>query len=176
MDYPQNDVTVRYGREQTCCFTGHRPEKLPWRSNEDDPRCNALKTEIFLRLKNIYSAGYRHYICGMALGCDTYYFEQLLKLRALHPEIVIEAAVPCDSQSKAWSTKEKERYAGFLEQCDRVTYVQHVYTKGCMQKRNRYMIDNSSLLLACFNGTPGGTMSTILLAERSNLETEIIEY
>lgn len=26
-------------RETTCCFTGHRPEKLPWREDEGDPRC-----------------------------------------------------------------------------------------------------------------------------------------
>ena len=25
--------------EKTCCFTGHRPEKLPWRDNERDPPC-----------------------------------------------------------------------------------------------------------------------------------------
>ena len=30
-------------REKTCSFTGHRPEKLPWRDNEEDPRCLELK-------------------------------------------------------------------------------------------------------------------------------------
>ena len=39
-----------------------------------------------------------------------------------------------------------------------------------MIRRNRYMVDRSSLLLACYNGTPGGTMSTILYAERQGLE------
>ena len=27
----------------TCAFTGHRPHRLPWRDNEDAPRCIALK-------------------------------------------------------------------------------------------------------------------------------------
>ena len=33
-------------RETTCCFTGHRPGKLPWRDDETDPRCVALKESI----------------------------------------------------------------------------------------------------------------------------------
>ena len=33
---------------RTCCFTGHRPDKLPWGPDESDPRCAALKTVIQL--------------------------------------------------------------------------------------------------------------------------------
>ena len=34
------------GRQWACCFTGHRPGKLPWRYDEEDPRCLALKRRI----------------------------------------------------------------------------------------------------------------------------------
>ena len=33
-------------REHTCCFTGHRPDKLPWGTDERDPRCTALKRRL----------------------------------------------------------------------------------------------------------------------------------
>ena len=33
-------------RETTCCFTGHRPEKLPWREDEGNPRCLELKARL----------------------------------------------------------------------------------------------------------------------------------
>ena len=33
-------------REKTCCFTGHRPDKLPWGEDESDPRCLRLKRAI----------------------------------------------------------------------------------------------------------------------------------
>ena len=33
-------------REITCCFTGHRPDKLPWGVQEEDLRCHLLKVSL----------------------------------------------------------------------------------------------------------------------------------
>ena len=55
-------------RETTCCFTGHRPDKLPWRDDEWDPRCQALKERLTAALEEAYDKGMRHFICGMAKG------------------------------------------------------------------------------------------------------------
>ena len=68
-------------RSVTCCFTGHRPNKLPWGNNEGDPRCLRLKEELAARLDGVYQAGFRHFLCGMALGCDLYFAEAVLTLR-----------------------------------------------------------------------------------------------
>ena len=162
-------------REITCCFTGHRPVKLPWGMNEQNPRCVALKEQIAAALEGIYESGYRHFICGMAIGCDTYYAEAVLGLKAAHNDVTLEAAIPCDNQDAKWNRKQKETYARLLKECDVTTYVSHQYTPDCMQRRNEYMIDRSSLLLACFNGRSSGTMSTILYAERSGIRTIILD-
>ena len=115
-------------RVTTCCFTGHRPVKLPWGMNEDDPRCVALKEQIFSSLEQIYDSGYRHYICGMAIGCDCYFAEAVLKLKERHRDVELEAAVPCDNQDAKWNRKQKETYATLQKCCDKVTYVSHSYT------------------------------------------------
>ena len=162
-------------RDISCSFTGHRPTKLPWRGNENDPRCLELKRQIAASLEGIYESGYRHFLCGMAIGCDTYFAEAVLALRERFPDVTLEAAIPCDTQSDRWNGKQKETYRRILSQCDKITYVSHVYTPGCMQLRNEYMISQSSLLLACFNGSFSGTMKTILLAEREGLRTIILE-
>ena len=44
-----------------------------------------------------------------------------------------------------------------------------------MQARNKYMVDSSTVLLACFDGRPGGTMNTILYARRQGVQTVIID-
>ena len=162
-------------KEFTCCFTGHRPVKLPWGLRETDPRCLELKTQIASALTGIYESGYRRFICGMAIGCDMYFAEAVLALKQLHPDVILEAAIPCDNQSDKWNRSQKEHYAELLEQCDLITHVSHMYSPGCMMKRNQYMIDSSSLLLACFNGHSSGTMNTILYAERQGVQTIILE-
>ena len=81
-------------REQTCCFSGHRPAKLPWGGNEADERCLALKGELAAHLETLYAEGYRHFICGMALGCDMYFAEAVTALRDVHDDVTLEAAVP----------------------------------------------------------------------------------
>lgn len=57
-------------REITCCFTGHRPEKLPWGEDEDSPACAALKRRMARTLEELLLRGWRHFLCGMAQGSD----------------------------------------------------------------------------------------------------------
>ncbi|MBR1456200.1 MAG: DUF1273 family protein [Oscillospiraceae bacterium] len=162
-------------RENTCCFTGHRPAKLPWGTNETDPRCLALKAEIASRLDGIYQAGYRHFLCGMAIGCDMFFAEAVLALRSRCPDVSLEAVIPCGTQPDKWRRDLRERYNRLLDQSDRVKVLQIDYSPDCMQRRNRHMVDRSSLLLACYDGRPGGTMSTILYAEHQKLKVILIE-
>ena len=159
----------------SCCFTGHRPAKLPWGSNENDPRCFDLKQELAARLQGVYEAGYRHFICGMAAGCDLYFAEAVLALRGEHPDVTLEAAIPCAGQADSWPRALRERQEALVAECDEVSLLQHAYTPGCMQRRNRYMVERSSLLLAVYDGQPGGTMNTILLARRSGCHVITIE-
>jgi len=53
--------------------------------------------------------------------------------------------------------------------------VQRHYDRGCMLRRDRYMVDRSALLIAVFDGTAGGTQYTVLYALRRGVETVTIE-
>ena len=162
-------------KEITCCFTGHRPSKLPWGQNENDLRCIAVKQELASRLEGIYETGFRHFMCGMAIGCDMYFAEAVLALREKHPDISLEAVIPCGTQPDRWAKPLRMRYTSLLDRCDSVKVLQIMYSRDCMMRRNKYMVDNSSLLLGCFMGIPGGTMNTIVYAERSGLKVVLIE-
>ena len=153
----------------SCCFTGHRPAKLPWHYQESDPQCLALKRRIAAVLEVLYQNEYRHFICGMALGCDHYFCECALALRTSHPDITVEAAVPCPEQASRWSQEQQTRYARLLDACDFQTMVSPQYTPFCMQKRDRYMVDRASLLVAVFDGSSGGTQYTIAYALQKGL-------
>ena len=130
-------------KKTTCCFTGHRPEKLPWGDDEQDSRCLRAKEQLHGAVLRAYEAGCRHFISGMARGGDLYFAEEILALRRVHPEVTLECARPCETQADHWPEPEHQRYLGILEQCNYETLVQHCYDRGCMMRRNRSMVDHS---------------------------------
>lgn len=162
-------------KEHTCCFTGHRPDKLPWGTDEEDPRCLALKARLADALEEEYRAGTRHFICGMARGADLYFAEAVLALRERLPGVTLECARPCESQARSWPREEQERYQSILDQCDFETLVQHHYDRGCMARRNRYMVDHAARLIGVYDGVPkGGTAQTVLYALRKGLHLNLL--
>ncbi len=162
-------------RDQTCCFTGHRPEKLPWGHNEADPRCVDLKERITVALESAYEKGMRHFICGMAQGADFYFCEASIALRQRHPDVTVEAAIPCEEQSARWREEDRNRYFALVRACDFETMVQHHYDRGCMLRRNRYMVDRSAMLIAAYDGLLGGSMYTLSYAMKRELEIVVLE-
>lgn len=162
-------------RESTCCFTGHRPDKLPWRDDEKDPRCVALKERLTAAVEEAYDKGMRHFICGMARGADFYFCEAVLALRERRSGVTVEAALPCEEQAARWKERDRNRYFGLVAQCDYETMVQHHYDKGCMLRRDRYMVDRSSMIIAVYGGVLGGTMYTLAYAMKKGLEVNILD-
>lgn len=159
----------------TCCFSGHRPPRLPWGGQEDDPRCLALKDRLARALTEAYHEGYRHFLCGMAQGTDLYFCQAVLDLRRTHPEVTLEAAIPFTGQADRWPEADRRRRQTLLDQCDLETVVQHTYSPGCMNRRNRYMVDRSSLLIAIYDGIPqGGTLNTLAYAMRKGVRTVVL--
>ena len=156
-------------RQESCCFTGHRPGKLPWRYNEFDPRCLKLKRRIADAVELAYEQGFRHFLCGMAMGCDLYFCEAVLALRERHPDVTVEAAIPCPTQADAWPPAQRERYDRLVAACDCETMVSGQYTSTCMLRRDRYLVDHASLLIAAFDGTSGGTRYTVEYALNQGL-------
>ncbi len=163
-------------REKTCCFTGHRPDKLPWGGDESDPRCLRLKRAIARAVEDAYVSGARHFITGMARGVDLYCAEAVLDLREAEEDVALECARPCETQADSWPAAERARYRSILERCDFETLVQHRYDRYCMMRRNRYMVDRSGSLIAVYNGVPkGGTFQTLAYAMKKGLTIHTID-
>jgi len=126
-------------------------------------------------LEDAYEKGMRHFICGMALGADLYFCEAALDLRSRLPGVTVEAAIPCEEQAARWSERDRNRYFALVKACDYETMVQHHYDRGCMLRRNRYMVDRASMLIAAYDGLLGGTMYTLTYAMKKELEIVTLE-
>lgn len=160
---------------RTCCFTGHRPEKLPWGLDEGDPRCIAIKFSLSREIEGLYHRGFRHFISGMAMGCDLYFAEAALELREKFPDLTVEGAVPCPTQADRWPEEQRCRWQDILARCDLESMVQQHYDRFCMLRRDRYMVDRSAAILAVFDGTSGGTQYTLNYAMDKKLEILLLD-
>ena len=85
------------------------------------------------------------------------------------------AVIPYEGQTNNWSDDWKHRYADILNQADEKVLLQKHYTRGCLHARNRYMVDNSSFIIAVFNGEEGGTKYTIDYARKQGLRIKILD-
>ena len=96
-----------------------------------------------------------------------------LEFKKKYKNIISECAVPCKGQESKWIEKEQIRYRRILKQADKIRCIYNKYVDGCMKERNQYMINNSSLVIALFNGQWGGTKQTIEYAKSQGVEVII---
>lgn len=159
---------------RTCAFTGHRPQSLPFGFNESDERCIALKQKLRNEIiRQIEENGVTHFISGMAIGVDIYAAEIVLGLKAKY-NITLECAIPCETQAEKWSEPLRNRYFEIASKCDKEAMLQHHYTPGCMDKRNRYMVDHADYIIAVWDGRASGTSKTVRYAQHQGKPIRVI--
>ena len=161
---------------KACAFTGHRPNKLPWRYDETDSRCVALKAVLTEQIAVLVGAGFTHFLSGMAEATDTWSALAVLSLREKNPAIKLHCILPCTAQAEKWSASSQELYRSILERADSVVYVSRDYHKNCMLDRNRFLVEHASTLLAVYNGVRrSGTGATVNYARKMGREIIIID-
>lgn len=151
----------------SCAFTGHRPQKFPWRFNESDSDCVALKAFLTEQIEKLVQAGVTEYYSGMADGSDIWLSQIVLALRKNNPALKLHCILPCNGQESRWNDSARDRYHSILKQADDTRYVSQTYYDGCMLERNRRMVNAAGILLAVYNGEwRGGTAATVRYARK----------
>lgn len=166
-------MKIHLKKEETATITGHRPKFLPWGYNEDKQSCKNFKKEVAKIFNKLIDNKITTFLTGMAEGFDMIGTEILLELRK-KSEIKIIAIVPCINQEIKWNSFQQRRYWHLLSQCDDVIILTRTYYNGCMNDRNKYMINNSSICIACYNGKSSGTENTVKYAKEKNNKLIII--
>lgn len=161
-------------KEETACLTGHRPKSLPWGYDEEKQNCKKFKSDLYDILTGAIKYGLKNYMVGMAEGFDMISCETLIDLRKKYKEIKVIAVIPCKDQEIRWNAEQQKRYHKLLKKCDNVIILQEHYTSDCMNKRNKYMVENSSVVIACYNGKPSGTGNTLRFAKENGCKIRIV--
>ena len=149
-------------RSKTCCFTGHR--KIA--SGQYDMIAERLEKTV----ENLIASGYCYFGAGGALGFDTMAAQTVLKLKKKHPHIRLILVLPCPSQAEFWQEADKEIYENIKSHADKVIYTSETYTRDCMFKRNRHLVDNSSVCICYLTEDKGGTAYTVNYAHKQQIQ------
>ncbi len=146
----------------TCSFTGHR--------NINPKDVYSIKNKIYLNVIYLIKNGVIYFGVGGARGFDTIAAEVILELRKIYPYIKLILVIPCLDQNKYWSKVDNEKYEKIKKQADKVKVLSYRYYKGCMQDRNRHLIDHSSYLICYKRKNTGGTAYTVNYAKTKNIK------
>ena len=148
-------------REQTCCFTGHRVIRTDM--------AKTIENRLEEQIRFLITRGILRFTAGGALGFDTLAAETVLKLKKENASIRLVLVLPCPEQALRWRRSDIERYENIKSQADEVIYTSEAYHKGCMQKRNRYMVNLSCCCVCYLIKKRGGTKSTIDYCAKQNV-------
>ncbi len=75
---------------------------------------------------------------------------------------------------KVLEARPAKKYKQILKQCDDKIILSKNYTKTCMNERNQFLVEHSSLCVACWNGKPSGTGNIVRLAKVNGNDLIII--
>ena len=113
--------------------------------------------------------GYRYFGAGGALGFDTLAAQVVRCLRERYPQNRLILMLPCLNQTRSWQQADVDIYEKLKRRADKVTYTSESYFRGCMQKRNRHLVDNSSVCICYLTKPAGGMANTVDYAHRMGL-------
>jgi uncharacterized phage-like protein YoqJ len=153
---------------RSCCFTGHRPEKL--KKAEEDIK-KGLETAIDQAIKD----GFTTFITGMAQGVDIWAGQMVLCRREANPALRLVAALAYPNGEKRWAAAWKKQYVQLLEAADEVVAISPAYHKACYQKRDEWMVNHASRVIAVYDGVAGGTKNTIEYARKCGVEVSPVQ-
>lgn len=156
--------------EPTMAVTGHRIQKLG-PVTKQKVILDAI-VEVLLRNKPAVV------LSGMATG-----FDQLVCQACLLVGIPFDACVPFPGQERLWPATAQEDYALLLLQARNVFYgtetdARHLpdhEIRELLLGRNKFMVDRCSSLLACWDGSSGGTAHCYNYALNKHIPIERID-
>ncbi len=179
--FTASDVIIQ--KETAVCITGHRERSVPPYRNDPrllDVTIMAVRLVLSRYINIVMDRGYPTMINGLAEGTDLWAADYCLKRKRFAKTKLI-GVMPflrhADYLKENYMNilRKVERYADLLiSTCDNPDMRYGAFSSPCTspmlyQNRNYYMVDNSSVVVAFFNGSArSGTAQTIRYAMRQN--------
>lgn len=144
-----------------CCFTG--PRAFPWK--EESIQHRDILRQLDAAILQAIELGATHFLCGNAIGVDTWAAELVIRQKKQHPTLFLEIALPFAGHN--------ERVIACRVVCQAADWVHVVGNAKCRRaafyQRDRYLVDHSDLLIAVGSPVFGGTARTVQMARAKGI-------
>ena len=154
----------------SCFFTGHRI--IPSAHRDILIKQTRYAVEHLITNHNVTD-----FITGGARGYDTLAAIQILRLRGQYPGLRLHLYLPCRDQSQRWRSSDKEVWHRIAENADDVRYItDSKYVPGCMQLRNKAMVNDALYGVAYLTHGRSGTHQTVVYAREAGRKLIILPH
>lgn len=149
---------------KTCCVTGHR--KIP------AGKLAYVEAELRKSVVAAVDDGYTRFIHGGAAGTDLIFAAIVAELKEEGYPLFLEAALPYLGRKRS----RDQSFQKMLVACNEVKIFSERYSRGCYFVRNRYMVDESSRVIAIYDGRDSGwTVYTMQYAHTKGGFVQVIK-
>lgn len=155
-------------RLHRCAFTGHRPERI---RGSEAMVIAGLRKEILDAIEN----GYTTFISGCSRGVDLWAASIVLELRRTNKSLKLICAVPFEGFESKWPPDWIKHYKMVRKQADWVEIIAPGYSPDVYQKRNVWMVNRATRVIAVWDGYPSGTQNTVDYAKSKEVPTYVIK-
>ncbi len=137
----------------SCTITGHKPQRLKFKYNEQAPLCQKIKVALTKQIKKLYQKGVKVFYIGCAVGVDTWAAETIIELKQQtdFSDMKLFCAIPFPEQSDTFTASQKKRYQNILDYCNNKEVINRHHSPVAYKRLNYYMIDNTQYLLAVYD-------------------------
>ncbi len=150
-------------KEKTLCFTGHR--NLP----KEMASLMALKQRLIREIHIALEQGIDTFLFGGAYGFDLLCGASVLSITQMDCSLI--CILPFVGHDVKWNIKDKEEFIRIQRACTKTIITSGEYSKDVYRKRNQFLVDNSSKVIAYWDGKySSGTAQTLRMARKKELE------
>lgn len=152
-----------------CCFTGHRPKFFSWHNDLNDESAKRLLFEMRKEILCAIEDGFDTFMCGGALGVDTWAAQLVLSVKESYPHIRLVIALPFENYNHFVTDTD---YVNTINKADKVIIVGTETGKAGLSKRDKFMVDNSKRIIAVYDertGIQSGTYRAFQYAKQKKL-------
>ena len=129
---------------------------------------------LYYEIHESINQGYDTFIIGGARGIDLWASEFIMQMKYQGKDINLVVALPYKGFGANYSGSDLFFRGNAIKTASQVINVSEEYSKSCFSKRNQFMIDHSSRLIAVVSDYKSGTGQTIRYADKAGIETRVI--